>query len=338
MSVFKQWLTQTTEKRWYDEATRGLWWYLFWLPLEWVYKVLSAHQHQKSRQKQQAYAVPIAVVGNITVGGTGKTPLLIHLVEQLKQLNISVGVVSRGYGGQVSSGDMPLLLTPATTALQAGDEPVLIAKRTHVPVCVHPKRHQAIQALLSEHPDCQIILSDDGLQHYQMHRDLEIVVVDGERRFGNRHCLPAGPLREPLKRLQNVDFVVVNGRSPDWFNMGVVGDVLYHVNDANRAMPLSRLFAQPVRVVTGIGNPKRFFARLQEEGLRAQYHTFPDHYTFQKNDLCFEDNLPIVMTEKDAVKCQAFDLPNAWYLAIDAQPDEAFTQAFLQRVKELIHE
>lgn len=336
MSIWSHWFHNHIERNWYNKRKPCFLWFIVWRPFERLYLWVTQRRRIKQEQTQTPFTVPVVIIGNITVGGTGKTPLIIHLIEQLKAQGIQPAVVSRGYGGLASKAEQALLVTAQTQPNEAGDEPCLIAQRTGVPVCVHADRNLAVNTVLAAHPNCQVILSDDGLQHYRLHRDIEVVVVDGQRRFGNMHCLPAGPLREPMQRLDEVDFVVVNGQSPDWYTMHVTGDRLYALNDKSRTLSLKRLEAQPVHVVTGIGNPQRFIDVLEAVGARCQLHLFADHYPFQKSDLCFEDDLPIIMTEKDAVKCQSFQLENAWYLAVDAKPSPAFTQAFLQRVQELI--
>jgi tetraacyldisaccharide 4'-kinase len=275
------------------------------------------------------------VVGNINVGGTGKTPLVAWLTEQLVAQGHKPGIVSRGYGG--TSNSYPLLVNAQSDPREAGDEAVLLARKTGCPVVVDPDRSAAAQYLLSEE-DCNVIVSDDGLQHYALGRDAEIAVIDGERGLGNGLCLPAGPLREPPARLQEVDVVVVNGDHQ--LELGVP-----HMNMrvmVNSIEPLSENGAldapnsQTVHGVAGIGNPDRFFATLREMGFEVIEHRFDDHHRFELTDLDFGDSLPVIMTEKDAVKCRQLLIEqihgNFWYLDITVQPDERLLAKLLSKL------
>ncbi|MEY4718334.1 MAG: hypothetical protein RL563_952 [Pseudomonadota bacterium] len=286
--------------------------------------------------KTSHFPVPVIVVGNLTVGGTGKTPLVIWLVEQLKQQGYQPGIVSRGYAGKTTSA--PQIVTGESQASQVGDEAVLLARRCACPVVVHPDRPAAVRHLLSQQA-CNVIISDDGLQHYALARDIEIVVVDGQRRFGNGYCLPTGPLREPLDRLRQVDFVVVNGGSDvieGEITMQCSGD--YLVNLLNGEKKRLQDFAnQPCRALAGIGNPKRFFSQLANAGLNCESFAFPDHHSFTADDLKFSDNKPLLMTEKDAVKCAAFAQAHHWYLPIDAELPDHFGASLLTLLNEKTH-
>jgi tetraacyldisaccharide 4'-kinase len=264
--------------------------------------------------------VPVIVVGNITVGGTGKTPLVVWLVERLRVMGRRPGVVSRGYGGRARR--WPQRVTAGSDPAEVGDEPVLIARRCACPVVVAPQRVSAARTLLAEY-DCDVIVCDDGLQHYALARDLEIVVMDGARRLGNGRCLPAGPLRESPSRLQSVDLVVVNGKPREGeYAMHLAGGWAQSLRDPAVERPLDDWCGQTVHAVAGIGNPQRFFTHLRAHGLEVIEHPFADHHRFQADDLAFGDTRPLLMTEKDAVKCRAFAGADRWVVPVSAVPDE----------------
>ena len=275
--------------------------------------------------RAKRFPVPVVVVGNISVGGTGKTPLVIWLAAHLKDRGWRPGVVSRGYGGQARR--WPQQVRPDSDSTTVGDEAVLLAQRTGCPVCVGPDRPAAVAALL-EHTDCDLVISDDGLQHYALDRDLEIAVVDGTRRFGNGWLLPAGPLRESRGRLKSVDLVVVNSGEtrPGEFGMQLQRPQVGPLGGSDVAEPLARFAGQRVHAVAGIGNPSRFFALLEQQGVDVVRHPFADHHRFRAEDLAFGDGLPVLMTEKDAVKCRRFAASGRWVVRVDAQPDAAFIQ------------
>jgi len=270
--------------------------------------------------RSERLPVPVIVVGNITVGGAGKTPLVMYLVERLRAMGHRPGVVSRGYGGRLSADPRPV--TASSDPLEVGDEPVLIARRTAGPVWVARRRTQAAQALLA-HSDCDVLICDDGLQHHALQRDLEIALVDG-RGLGNGLCLPAGPLREPAARLAQVDAVLANGtdRAGAW-RLDLQPEALLSVAAPERKHRLEALAGQTVHALAGIGNPARFFETLRRAGLRAHEHSFADHHRFRPQDIRFDDDLPVLMTEKDAVKCGSFAGPQHWYLRVGARLDAA---------------
>ncbi|CDZ83873.1 tetraacyldisaccharide 4'-kinase [Citrobacter koseri] len=303
------------------------------LPLSWLYGLVSGGIRLCYRLgiKRAWHApVPVVVVGNLTAGGNGKTPVVIWLVEQLQQRGIRVGVVSRGYGGKAAS--YPLLLTPQTSSAEAGDEPVLIYQRTGAPVAVSPVRSDAVKAILARH-DVQIIVTDDGLQHYRLARDIEIVVIDGVRRFGNGWWLPAGPMRERASRLKSVDAVIVNGgvARPGEIPMQLAPGLAVNLCTGERrhVAELSNIVA-----MAGIGHPPRFFATLEACGASLQKCVpLADHQSLASNDVkaLVTDGQTLVMTEKDAVKCRGFAEDNWWYLPVDArlsgeQPDALLEQ------------
>ena len=311
-------------KRWYGPKRLGT--YLL-MPLSGLFCVLSWLRRQSLQRQQVHHPVPVIVVGNITVGGTGKTPLVIWLVQQLQQAGLKPGVVSRGFGSRGKAG----IVAADDNPTEVGDEPLLIVQRTGVPLCVNRDRNQAVSTLLSQY-HCDVIIADDGLQHYRLGRDLEIAVVDGQRRFGNGWCLPAGPLREPIKRLQQCDYVIINGES-----MQLQGDTLLPLDSDRSAMSLHQLQGQTVHVVTGIGNPQRFIQTLQQAGLKPVLHAYPDHHAFSGVELRFADDLPILMTEKDAVKCRRFATPHCWYLPVNAMLEPALAAALLKHIQGLKH-
>jgi len=281
--------------------------------------------------------VPVIVVGNISVGGTGKTPLVIWLARLLSQHRFHPGIITRGYGGNSAVQAVAADADPA----RAGDEPVLLAQRSGCPVWTGRRRVHAARALLAAHPDCDVLISDDGLQHYALQRDLEIAVVDGERRFGNGFMLPAGPLREGVRRLESVDAVVINGGSliakvrARQYAMQLAGQRLVNVLDARRSADPETFAGQTVDAVAGIGNPARFFAHLRKLGLAIRPQPFPDHFAFTPDDLAFAGEGPVVMTEKDAVKCRAFARSNHWYLPVEAQVDAQLGHHIIDALKNL---
>lgn len=282
---------------------------------------------------------PVVIVGNLSVGGNGKTPVVVWLVENLKKRGLRAGVISRGYGSQAKS--YPLLVTEQTNPIEGGDEPVLIAKRTGVPVVISPNRQQAIELLLKQ-GDCDIIISDDGLQHYKLQRDLEIVVMDAERSLGNGFLLPAGPLRELPSRLKTVDFVITNGGGNPYSDAVMTLVPHYAINLKTNEKRLLSEF-QFGSAIAGIGNPQRFFTMLEKLGISlTQTQAFQDHQHFEAPQLeKLAQNQPLFMTEKDAVKCQAFAKENWWYVPVDAEIVEAEKRGekfphFWQKIDQLV--
>ncbi|MEX6503209.1 tetraacyldisaccharide 4'-kinase [Pseudomonas zhanjiangensis] len=272
--------------------------------------------------------LPVLVVGNITVGGTGKTPMILWMIEHCRRRGLRVGVVSRGYGA--APPQFPWRVTAEQTAMIAGDEPLLIVQRSGVPLMIDPDRGRAVQALLAAEP-LDLVLSDDGLQHYRLARDLELVLVDAARGLGNRRCLPAGPLREPVERLNGVDALLFNGAEsdpPGGYGFSLRPSALVNLRSGERR-PLAHFPPQQaLHAVAGIGNPQRFFKTLEALHWRPIAHPFADHAQYSAECLDFSPTLPLVMTEKDAVKCRAFAAADWWYLAVDAQPSAAFTAWF----------
>ena len=276
--------------------------------------------------------IPVVAIGNLSVGGSGKTPLAIHVAELLQAKGWSPAIVARGYGGTVTA---PRGVSLASDPAEVGDEPVLMARRSGCPVWVGADRGAVIAALRHEHPDCDVVILDDGLQHYALRRDLEIAVVDA-RGFGNGYLLPAGPLREPRTRLWTVDAVIAHGTDEvKGYAMRLEGDELHRATDARERRPLGAFAGQRVHAVAGIGDPNRFFLQLAKAGIKVAPHPFPDHHPFRAGDLEFGDDAPVLMTEKDAVKCKRFAKPQHWVLPVRAVPDSAFDNWLLGRLGEL---
>lgn len=273
-----------------------------------LYACLIERRRRRLQRRAQPLPVPVVVVGNISLGGAGKTPVVMALVETLRAAGWTPGVVSRGHGGRERG---PALLPAEAAPERYGDEPALIALRTGVPVAVGRDRPATARHLLARHPQVDVLVCDDGLQHYRLHRDVEVVVVDGRRRFGNALLLPAGPLREPVSRLQEADVVLVNGprEGESGFTLAP-GEAL--ALDGSGARPLASFARHKVHAVAGIGDPARFFATLEAAGIIVVPHAFADHHDFRPADLAFRDGLPVLMTEKDAVKCRRFAQPG-WY-------------------------
>ncbi len=306
------WLIET----WYGGTRRGLW----LLPLAALYALLGAADrlaHRIGLRPVYRARVPVVVVGNLTVGGTGKTPLVLWLAERLSGLGLRVGVVSRGYGRR---GAGPRRVAAGDPPAEVGDEPALLARRLRLPVAVAARRADAVRLIEGE---CDVILSDDGLQHHALARDVEIVVVDGRRGLGNGWRLPAGPLREPAARLAAVDAVVVNG--PGFERAGAIRMALEPLRFVELASgaeaPPSAFAGTRVRGVAALGHPDRFFALLRDLGAEPIEHRFRDHAALRAADIAFGDGLPVLMTEKDAVKCQGFAPKGAWYLEVGARLD-----------------
>ena len=305
-------LNHWCQQIWYERQWLG------WLlaPLGWLYQLgmlLREWLYRSGALPVHRVGVPVLVVGNLTVGGTGKTPLVLWLAEYLRSRGYHPGIVSRGYGGQL--GDKPQQVRHDSDPAQVGDEPVILARNSGCPVAVCRQRHLAAQGLI-ELAGCDFIISDDGLQHLALGRDIEIVVVDGQRRFGNGLCLPAGPLREGLGRLKHVDIIVTSGKAGRGEHAMTYqpGDLLSLADET--PVPLTAWQGQEVHAIAGVGNPGRFYTLLRQHGIRPVMHTFPDHHAFSVADLSFGDDRPLVMTQKDAVKCEHLDLHNAWYLPV----------------------
>jgi tetraacyldisaccharide 4'-kinase len=302
------------QQRWYSDLPPP-WWTL---PLEALYRWVSVARARRASPVK--VGVPVIVVGNITVGGTGKTPLTLAIVDELRARGMKPGVVSRGYGGtQVE----PALLPQGATARQYGDEPALM-QQAGATVAVGRDRPAAAR-LLVEH-GCDVVVADDGLQHLRLARNVEICVIDGARRFGNGRLLPAGPLREPVSRLATVDFVVCNGGTAraNEISMSLYGSEAQSLVDPSRRLLLEYFRGRTVHAVAGIGNPGRFFHGLSERGIDVIEHAFPDHHDFVPGDIVFGDGHPVLMTVKDGMKCQAFAAPDVFVVPVKAHCPDSF--------------
>jgi tetraacyldisaccharide 4'-kinase len=275
--------------------------------------------------------IPVVVVGNIVAGGSGKTPLVLWIAGFLKSRGWSPAIVSRGYGTRETA---PRAATIASEAADVGDEPVLLARRSGCPVWVGADRLEVIRALRQRHPEVDVLILDDGLQHYRLRRDVEVAVLDA-RGLGNGFLLPAGPLREPRGRLKSVDAVVANGYegAKGSFPMSLEGSELHRMTDASDRRPASVFAGRSVHAVAGIGNPDRFFLHLAKLGVKPRLHPFPDHHPFTAADLDFAGTDPVLMTEKDAVKLRRSARPEWWVLPVTARLDPAFGDWLLGRLK-----
>jgi tetraacyldisaccharide 4'-kinase len=314
----------------------------------WLLRLLSVLFALAVRVRSGAYAVglrrqiriskPVIVVGNLTVGGTGKTPLVIWLVEQLRAQGFHPGVILRGYGGRASGGSKPVQVQSDSDPADVGDEALLLRLRTGGLVVAGRDRVRAAQQAVLAGAD--VVIADDGLQHLRLARDFEIAVIDAARGLGNGYLLPAGPLREPRARLAHVDATVLNGDRPVArearsvsYTMRLHGEQLQPLTPGAEPLPLSAFSGQRVHAIAGIGNPQRFFRQLSEAGLEVLGHPFPDHHRYRAEDLAFGDQLPLLMTEKDAVKCRSFAAANRWYLPVAASFDQKEGAALLARLQ-----
>ena len=308
------------------------------LPFSGIYQIVIYFRRMLYRRqiiKSIRSPVPVIVVGNITVGGTGKTPVVIALAEWLKAQGWRPGLVSRGYGG--NSTDQPFPVELNTDPRLVGDEAVLLAQKTACPMVVCKDRVAAVNRLLTDY-DCNIILSDDGLQHLRLARDIEIAVIDGHRRLGNGWLLPAGPLRESQQRLKSVDFILTNELAqPGESLLELKPKKIFQLINPNKILTESELEGKVIHAVAGIGNPARFFTTLKKLGYQFIAHRFPDHYFFQRQDLDFDSNAVILMTEKDAVKCRRFADEKYWCVSVQAYLADTFFHALQVKMDSLPH-
>jgi tetraacyldisaccharide 4'-kinase len=317
------------------------------LPVSWLFGLLSALRrflYRKAVLKSERLPVPVIVVGNVFVGGTGKTPLTIWLVLALQRAGFHPGVVSRGHGAQ---NDGAHVVTPTSSPQQAGDEPLLIVQHTQCPLVVGRNRVAAGKALLAAYPQVDVIVSDDGLQHYALQRDIEIVLFD-DRGVGNGWLLPAGPLREPASRRR--DFTVINAalRNPDWpaahKHMQLRGEHAESLTDCSKTMPLAALQqvlvdgkAPHIVAAAGIGNPERFFCMLRDAGLVFDPLPLPDHFNFSTDTFADLSADLILITEKDAVKCRHIAAlkndPRLWVVPVSAHLDGALAEHIVEKLR-----
>lgn len=328
---------------WYG---RSVWRYPLW-PLSLLFSLLVSLRralYRKGILKSIEVPVPVVVVGNISVGGTGKTPITVWLATELKVRNHNPGIISRGYGGKV--GAVPVRVSAESDPRQVGDEAILIAIRSRCPVFVHPDRVAAAKAAIDAGVD--VLIADDGLQHYRLARDFEIAVMDGVRGTGNGLLLPAGPLREPLHRLQEVNRILVQteGQDVDVPYVRRASDRLSSAFslipkqmrrlDEKLSRPLGEFAGKTVHGVAAIGNPRRFFRMLESHGMRVIPHAYRDHMQLTERQLAFGDSLPVVMTEKDAVKCSGMAIENAWYVPVTVKFPNAGRSNWLEELNRLV--
>lgn len=335
MNVMANWL----QKQWLTFTP----WHLLLLPISWLFLIITVFRrilYNRGFLKSHRLPVPVIVVGNINIGGAGKTPVVIWLAEQLRQAGYKPGVVSRGYGSDLIG---VAAVAPVSNPAGVGDEPVLIAMRTACPVFVGARRVEAGLALLKAHPECNILISDDGLQHYALQRDVELVVVDGAKGFGSGALLPAGPLREPISRLQTVDAVVSNGSASNLkalvtttaISMELKATSFYNlINRQSLATPAD-FTEKTVTAIAGIGNPDRFFNQLSAMGLNFKRKAYNDHYQYSAQDFQNLETDIVIMTEKDAVKCTSFAQPNFWVLPVSAEIDAQLMAVILNKLDKL---
>lgn len=322
------------EKRWYSNQPAPF----FLKPLSCLYRFLAEKKKKNDLLQQWQAPVPVIIVGNISVGGTGKTPVTLYLVELLRSEGYNPGIISRGY--KSSAKHFPFDVSKATAASEAGDEPFMLHHKSSCPVVIDPDRPQAAQYLLDNYA-CDILISDDGLQHYRLGRDIEITVVDGQRGLGNHCLLPSGPLRELPDRLNSVDFVISNGKKANLDDkieqyLMTLKPVGFRSVVSNEFIPAEDWAIKKVHAVAGIGNPDRFFSTLRDElGLDIVEHPKPDHHTYQQSDFCFTEPLPIIMTEKDAVKVKQLPLVDAWMLEVSACIDDSLKIRLLQALQQM---
>jgi tetraacyldisaccharide 4'-kinase len=311
---------------------------LLLLPLSAVFLLISFIRktlYQFNFLKSFKLKIPVIVVGNITSGGTGKTPLIIYLANELKKNGYRPGIISRGYGSKTEG---VMEVSQKSDVAEAGDEPMLIQKHTHLPVFVSKDRVLAAKALVKKYAKTDVILSDDGIQHYRLRRDLEVLVIDGTRKFGNGYLLPAGPLREFRSKLKTVDAIVCNHKKviDGSYLMKYTGHLLINLK-TNKKIHLNNLSLKNIHAIAGIGNPDRFFDYLKTYNILFSSSVFQDHYKFSKKDFRDMNDKNIIMTEKDAVKCQQFSRNNFWYLPVIAEVDSKFTDVILKKLRYINH-
>ncbi len=308
------------------------------LPLSWLFRAISTGRrvyYKIINSNRKTPTTFIIVVGNITVGGTGKTPFVIWLAKRCKEQGLRVGIVTRGY--KRTNEQKIVEVQPNSTPAEVGDEAVLLALKTACPVVAAANRRRAVELLTSKYK-IDVALSDDGLQHYNLPRSVEIVVIDGERQFGNGRCLPAGPLREPTTRLDSCDLIVSNGRNDSYQHyFDIEYEDVVSLSSDTMSKPLGDFKDFTVHAVAGIGYPQRFFRMLQDADMHVIEHRFPDHHAYQEADLEFNNNDPILMTEKDAVKCKKFIGKNIWYVPISLSPNIALKEQISTLIEGIPH-
>ena len=310
---------------------------LILLPLTLVFLILSAVRRLIFRigiLNATKIHVPVIVVGNITVGGTGKTPIVVAIANALKDSGLAPGIITRGYRGDGTNREVVETSTPS----EVGDEPILIFNKVKCPVWVGPNRSRSAQQIIKKYPNVNVIISDDGLQHYALKRDIEVVVIDGERKFGNSLLLPSGPLRESISRIQTCDLAVINGPQIHKLpipttNMRLIGSTFHKLSDPTITCDAEDLLKTEVTAIAGIGNPERFFQHLKSLGLRPKTIRFPDHHRYSVKDFNSIENDIIIMTEKDAVKCKSYAPKECWFLPVTAEFNGPFIQTIIEKLK-----
>jgi len=328
------------EHHWYHTTKL----HLILIPISLIFRTLVALRramYQNGMLASEQLLLPVIVVGNISVGGTGKTPLTLTLAEHLIESGYHPLIISRGYTKNTShignrrKASLPRQVSASSEVQAVGDEPLLMARRNVCPVWVGRDRVATAHAALEAHPESDVIVCDDGLQHYRLRRDVEIAVIDAVRGFGNGRLLPAGPLREPVSRLQSVDAVVVNGNDaePGQFAMMMTGDMFYNLNDPSQSATAAHFQSTRNHAVAGIGNPQRYFQHLEKLGIAFIPHDFPDHHPYCTADLEFSECDAILMTEKDAVKCIPFADARFWVLRVDARIDSSLLDHILRKIE-----
>lgn len=312
---------------------KSLIFYALLLPLSWFFcSVITLRRiaFNSGLLGSTKLAVPVIVVGNITMGGSGKTPVVLWLAQQLQKQGFKPAIISRGYGGSNSN---PLAVTSTHSAAEVGDEPLLLLFRAQCPVWVGVDRVAVGKALLEAHPECNVIISDDGLQHYRLQRTIEIAVVDAQIEH-HQYLLPAGPLREPLNRLKTVDLIIANGQVEidGAYVMHFSSGAFYNLTDITKRANAADFKQQSIVAIAGIGKPERFFDYLMSLGLTFVAKPFQDHYAFSAKDLAAINCDVLLMTEKDAVKCTSFAKKHYWALPIDAEIDTAIIPIIVSKL------
>lgn len=330
-------LENKVNRAWYQN--KG--WIKVLYPLNLIYRLVNfirTKAYQWKILKSYLPGIPVIVVGNIMVGGTGKTPTVLALYQLLKEAGYKPGIITRGYGGE--SRDYPILVTEHHLAEEVGDEAVLLYRNTKAPVVVSPSRIESAKEI--EKMDCNVIISDDGLQHLALKRDIEIVIFDGQRKLGNQKLLPVGPLRENITRLNHVDFILINGDEQisllqQWkfksFRVHIHPQMLVDINSGNET-ELKKYYHKKVHALVAIGNPLRFIQTIKSAGINVIPHVFPDHHFFTQNDIP-NDKLPVIVTEKDAVKIETLGLEDVEFLKINASFSESFKVQLLKRLQQI---
>ena len=321
-----------------DQYYKRLTWGIIFIPFSYCFFILLSLRkflYKIKILKCNRVNIPVIIVGNITLGGTGKTPIIVSLANAFRKRKLNIGVIARGYKSKFSHARE---VFGSSDYLDVGDEPLLIKQKLQCPVYVGVNRYETAKNLLNKYPNTDLILSDDGLQHYGLFRDFEIIVIDGLRYFGNQFLIPAGPLREPLNRLENTDMVIVNNPSlnkkkfSNVFHVYEKDEQFFISNNEKRDIPCETLKGEQVVAMTGIGNPEKFFKKLEFKKITFIKKIFPDHYEFKQKDFDEFQDKKIIMTEKDALKCNKIKHNNIWVLPLTLSIDTLMVNKILQKV------